>query len=123
MIPNAELRIVGEGEERNNLSALIAKLGVAQRVTLLGDLQDELVWEQFNWCDLHILPSCERTEAFGLVILEAHCFGKPTVFANIEGSGMRYAADLTGTAESFIPKSGTDLVRAINDVAVARPAT
>ena len=59
IIPGSELRIVGEGEERSNLTALIDNLGVVHRVTLLGDLRDEEVWAQFTWCDVHMLPSRE----------------------------------------------------------------
>ena len=59
MIPGSEHRIVGEREERINLTALIGNLSVSQRVKLLGDLEDKQVWEQFTWCDVHMLSSSE----------------------------------------------------------------
>lgn len=87
-IPNAQLHIVGEGEERGHLEAIIRQLAVGNRVRLLGELPDEQVWEQFIWCDVHVLPSIERTEAFGMVILEAALLKVDQVIAELQGSGM-----------------------------------
>jgi len=39
-------------------------------------------------CDFLVLPSIERTEAFGLVLLEAMRAGKACICTNVEGSGM-----------------------------------
>ncbi|HFD12945.1 MAG TPA: glycosyltransferase, partial [Crenotrichaceae bacterium] len=41
-------------------------------------------------CDVLCLPSTLRTEAFGLVLLEAMFHGKPALVSNIEGSGMTW---------------------------------
>ena len=112
-VPGAQLHIVGEGEERKNLERLIRDLRVEDRVKLLGNLDDERVWQEFVWCDVNVLPSKERTEAFGLVILEASCFGKPTIVADTEGSGMQWVAQNVrprgmvfeaGSAESLAKK-------------------
>lgn len=108
-IPNAQLHIVGEGEERRNLEAIIQQLGVGNRVKLLGELADELVWDQFTWCDVHVLPSIERTEAFGLVILEARSFEKLSLNSEIEGSGMPIANALGSTTQTFTPRDAEGL--------------
>lgn len=91
-IANAQLHIVGEGEERRNLEAIIQQLGVGDRVKLLGELSDNQVWEEYIWCDVHVLPSIERTEAYGLVLLEAAAFGKTNLVSEMTGGGVIFAA-------------------------------
>lgn len=86
-VRDAQLRIVGHGELKSQLVTLAASLGVTNRVSFLGEVPDEILWEQFLWCDLHCLTSCERTEAFGLSILEAAAFSRPSAIADISGSG------------------------------------
>ena len=44
-------------------------------------------------CDCLCLPSIERTEAFGMVLLEAMFFGKATVIGDVKGSGMGWVVD------------------------------
>lgn len=115
-IPDAQLHIVGEGEERGNLESIIQQLRVGDRVKILGDLPDERVWEQFIWCDVHVLPSIERTEAFGLVILEANTFGKLTECTSIAGSGMS-TANLWPSRPGFSPGDSRALARLLSSLA------
>jgi rhamnosyl/mannosyltransferase len=50
-----------------------------------------------NWllqhCDLLCLPSTNRNEAFGLVLLEAMALGKPALVTRVPGSGMSWVVD------------------------------
>jgi hypothetical protein len=43
-------------------------------------------------CDVFCLPSRERTEAFGLVLLEAMRYAKPLLVSDLPGSGMSFVA-------------------------------
>ena len=58
------------------------------RVTLQGFVPDHQIRALLATCDMFCLPSIERTEAFGLVILEAMGYEKPVVASDVEGSGM-----------------------------------
>lgn len=86
--PDVELRIVGEGDEREKLHALIGRLGLSDRVFLEGELSDAECAARFRTAQLFCLPSRERTEAFGLVLLEAMHHGLPIVASDLNGSGV-----------------------------------
>ena len=73
-LPGVELVIAGDGELRTRLEALIrvhTPVGELPRVRLLGKVAERLKAELLQACDLFCLPSRERTEAFGMVLLEA----------------------------------------------------
>lgn len=82
------LSIVGTGEESAKLKALALKLGVNDKVRFLGHVDDTALNLLIHRCDFLVLPSIERTEAFGLVLLEAMRAGKACICTNVEGSGM-----------------------------------
>jgi rhamnosyl/mannosyltransferase len=71
------LLLVGEGPQRAELAARARALGVADRVELLGSVDD--VAPFYHAADVFALPSVERSEAFGLVQLEAMACGTPVV--------------------------------------------
>jgi glycosyltransferase involved in cell wall biosynthesis len=78
-ISTARLEIAGEGEERAFLSRLIAELGLARSVTLLGERDDIL--ELMQQADALVHPA--RWEGFGLVLLEAMSAGLPIVASRV----------------------------------------
>lgn len=86
--PDVELRIVGEGQDRASLQALIDRLEIADRVFLEGELSDVACFERYRSADLFCLPSRERTEAFGLVLLEAMHHRLPVLASALHGSGV-----------------------------------
>jgi len=89
--PLLQLQIVGAGELKGALQALIHQLtphGTAAHVQLRGEVSDHAKHALLASCDLLALASCERTEAFGLVLLEAMAHGKPCVVSDLPGSGM-----------------------------------
>ena len=63
-------------------------MGLNDRVRFLGSVSESKIRSLFSTCDCLCLPSIERTEAFGLVLLEAMAFGKPVVASDIPGSGV-----------------------------------
>lgn len=87
-VPNAQLEIIGAGQDEEKLRALIRQLALDDRVRLLGALSDQASGERFRVAEVFCLPSRERTEAFGLVLLEAMHFGLPLLVSAIPGSGV-----------------------------------
>jgi len=89
----AELLIVGEGEERRSLEALILSTGQTPHVRLLGEVDDVTRNRLLASCDVFCLPSRERTEAFGIVLMEAMRYGKPVLASRVPGSGMTWVVE------------------------------
>ncbi len=84
------LKIVGNGELKTKLTQQIIRLGLTKQVQMLGSLSTKVLQAELNATDLLCLPSIERTEAFGVVLLEAMRAGKPCLVTDVPGSGMSW---------------------------------
>lgn len=90
-LPGVELLIAGEGELREELQALIRSTtppGIPAAVRLVGAVDDAEKHSLLSACDLFCLASRERTEAFGIVLLEAMQHARPCLVTDLPGSGM-----------------------------------
>lgn len=90
-LQDVELMIVGDGELRETLQALIEKStpqGQSANVRLLGNVDDADKNTLLQSCDVFCLASRERTEAFGMVLLEAMHHARPCIVSDLPGSGM-----------------------------------
>lgn len=112
--PNIHISLVGRGEEAQDLKALTSSLGLQNRVTFYDVLNDQELAQQMMLCDCFCLPSIERTEAFGLVLLEAMYFGKATIISNVPGSGMGWIVDDGITGIKVNPADADALAKAFN---------
>lgn len=98
-LTNVELLIVGDGELRQELQDLIDQLtqrGANTSVRLLGNVDDEEKHALLQSCDVFCLASRERTEAFGLVLLEAMHYARPCIVSALPGSGMPWVIESAG---------------------------
>ena len=121
-LPNAHLRIVGEGKERSNLERLVSELDLTHRVIFLGECSDDVLWSQYTWTDVLCLPSIERTEAFGLAVNEAAAFSKPSVVSNLAGSGLPWNAKRSHPlSRVFIPGNAENLAEELTELAGLLP--
>ncbi|MDR0795870.1 MAG: glycosyltransferase [Tannerella sp.] len=83
--------IGGNGPLKGALSRLIEKLGVCSKVELLGFIPDQNeIAAYFMACDVFCLSSIWKTEAFGIVQIEAMSCGKPVVATCIAESGVSW---------------------------------
>ena len=87
LIQGVAVQIVGDGVLRPHLQEEIRKRGLENRVFLRGGLSNEALQSLLATCDVLCLPSLERAEAFGVVLLEAMRYGKALVASDIPGSG------------------------------------
>lgn len=85
---DAAIVIVGDGPLKRLLQASILHNRVRKRVLLAGKLEDDELSSLFSRASVFCLPSIERSEAFGIVQVEAMAYGIPVVATNIVGSGV-----------------------------------
>ncbi|RLG11868.1 glycosyl transferase family 1 [Candidatus Pacearchaeota archaeon] len=111
---NTIILIGGDGPLRNFYEKLIKKLSLQNRVKLVGNIPQEELGSYYEACDIFCLPSVEKNEAFGLVLLEAMSFGKPIVATNILGSGVPWVNQHGITGINVEPRDPKALAEAIN---------
>lgn len=116
--PGVRVNIVGRGEGRAGLEALITELGVGDRVRLLGSLDDRELNAMMAACDVFCLPSIERTEAFGVVLMEAMRYGRPLVASRIPGSGVGWVVEEGETGLLTPPGDAAALAAALERLAI-----
>src|SRR5579875_180720 len=82
---NVKLKVVGTVPESGNLRRQARLLGLEQDVLFLGNVSDTELMELYATCDSLVLPSLNRREAFGIVLLEAIAAGRNVVASDIPG--------------------------------------
>ncbi len=85
MDKNTKFLIVGTGEYEPVIADYIHDLNLKDRVTIVGKVPDEELPLYYSACDVFVLPSLTRLEAFGIVGLEAMASGKPVIVSDIPG--------------------------------------
>lgn len=84
------LIIGGKGPLQKELEELIVSEGLGGRVTLEGYLPDSSLPDYYGASHIFVLSSIMKTEAFGIVQIEAMSCGKPVVATLIPGSGVSW---------------------------------
>lgn len=118
--PGIHINLVGHGDQADQLKTLATSLNLQDRVTFHGSLSDAELAQQMADCDCLCLPSIERTEAFGMVLLEAMHFGKTTVISDVAGSGMGWIVDDGITGIKVEPADAGSLAKALERLAANR---
>lgn len=108
--------IGGGGELLGALRDKVTAAGLGSRVHLLGRIEDDELPAYYEACDLFCLPSLMRSEAFGLVMLEAMSFGRPVVATNIVGSGVPWVNLHGETGLNAEPGDAVSLATALRRV-------
>lgn len=96
---DATLLIVGTGPLQAQLENLARSLNVSDRVYFLGDVAD--VTPYYHAAHIFVLPSTARSEAFGIVQLEAMACGTPVINTQLD-SGVPYVS-LDGVTGLTVP--------------------
>jgi glycosyltransferase involved in cell wall biosynthesis len=110
---DAHLLIVGEGPLRQNLEAQTRALGLSSRISFLGEIHNDQIAPFYYASYLFALASVARSEAFGIVQLEAMACGKPVVNTNLD-SGVPWVSPDGLTGITVPLRDATALAHAIN---------
>jgi len=106
------LLIIGDGPLKRDLENLACN---DENIKFLGKVEN--LSPYYALCDIFVLPSITRQEAFGIVLVEAMSFAKPCITTNIE-SGMKYVVGYGKAGILVKEKSVEDLKNAIESLIV-----
>lgn len=116
----ATLLIIGSGPKATEWQALAQHLSLQERVHFLGEVTDEELPAYYQAADVFVLPASHRSEAFGVVQLEAMAAGKPVVSTEL-GTGTSFVNQDGVTGFVVPPRNAQALVRAVKRL-LADPA-
>lgn len=114
-VPDVLYAIVGDGDQRRRLEALVDQESHREHVQFMGELDDAKLIQCYQQCDLFVLPNREiegDIEGFGIVLLEAQACGKPVIAGASGGTAETMQIPATGrtvSCDQFEPLAGTVL--------------
>jgi rhamnosyl/mannosyltransferase len=98
---DADLVMIGTGPLEGELREIAVAGGIANRITYLPPQPEAELAAWYHAAEVFCLPSVARSEAFGLVQIEAHAAGTPVVSTNLT-TGVPYA-NLDGVTGLTVP--------------------
>jgi glycosyltransferase involved in cell wall biosynthesis len=117
---HGKLLIIGDGPLRDSLARRIAESGLSDRVELVGEIQNDQLAPYYRAADVFAFPSIARSEAFGIVQLEAMACGLPVVNTNLD-SGVPSVSRHNETGFTVPPRDPMKLAEALNTLLADRP--
>ncbi len=109
------LLIAGQGPQRTSLETLARELSLTDRVSFLDEVSESERRQLLHACDVFVLPSIDRSEAFGIAQLEAMACGKPVVSSDLP-TGVRLVNQDGVTGRLFPPGDPDALAEALNQL-------
>jgi teichuronic acid biosynthesis glycosyltransferase TuaC len=108
-VPNATLVVTGAGPDEAKLRAMTVRLGLDNRVRLLGIQPRQAVADWLAAADVMALPSA--SEGLANAWVEALASGTPIVIADVGGARELVQADMAGR---LVPRDAKVIAAAIN---------
>ena len=117
-----QLVIGGSGPLKESLKKQIASSGLQDKVAMVGYILAADLPSWFGACDIFVMSSVMKTEAFGIVQIEAMSCGKPVVATRIPGSGVAWVNQEGVSGLNATPRDPEALADAIRKVVENREA-
>lgn len=112
---DADLIIAGDGNLKSSLRNQARKIGLKNRVHFIGSVTESEKHALLCLADVFVLPSYQRNEAFGYVLLEAMSNGCPVISTNIP-TGVRWVNQHNYTGLVVEPNNSEAMAIAINEI-------
>lgn len=109
-----QVHIVGEGELKNYYQEKVKEKGMSHRIKFLGGLKKQELSEEYRNSDIFVLPSINKGEAFGMVLLEAMACGTPVIASDLAGVRSVFNDQVEGLTAK--PKDKKDLAQKIGSL-------
>ncbi|HLD27880.1 MAG TPA: glycosyltransferase family 4 protein [Patescibacteria group bacterium] len=109
---DVKLIIVGEGNLKSVYEDMVDSSGLNHQVIFIGYVPDQELVKYYNLCDLLVLPSIDKSEAFGMVLLEAMACGKAVLASSLPG--VRQVVEVNVNGRLFKPKDADNLASHLN---------
>jgi len=109
------LLIVGEGAEKERLKLEAKKNKVEDKIFFIPHQDEKKLINLYYACELFVLPSIFKSEAFGLVLTEAMACGKPVISTEL-GTGTSWINVDGKTGFVVSPKNSQSMAIAINKI-------
>jgi len=77
--------IIGEGDLKNTYQSMVDSLGLGKKIIFAGFVPDDLLPKFYSIADMLVLPSIDKSEAFGIVSLEAMSSRVPVIASDLPG--------------------------------------
>jgi len=106
---DADLVLIGGGPLEPELRHSASAAGIGARVGFLPPQDGDELTAWYHAADVLCLPSVARSEAFGLVQIEAHAAGTPVISTNLP-TGVPYA-NADGVTGLTVPPGDVDALR------------
>jgi len=106
------LLLIGDGPLRGSLESLARSCGVEKKVHLLGEIHNQEITPYYFASDVYVLPSVARSEAFGIVQLEAMACRRPVINTSLD-SGVPFASRHGESGLTVEPKNSEALAGAM----------
>ncbi len=119
-LPGVQLNVVGTGPMETAWQVLTHDLELDTRVHFLGEVSDADLPLLYRQAHLFVLPANARSEAFGMVLLEAMASGLPCVSTEL-GTGTSWVVQDGVTGRVVPPHSPEAMAAAIGEL-LANPA-
>jgi rhamnosyl/mannosyltransferase len=109
------LVIIGKGKEEQNLKNLVEKLGIQNKVFFLPHLEETQLINFYQVAKIFVLPSIFRSEAFGIVLIEAMACETPIISTEL-GTGTSWVNVDGKTGFVVSPRDSSVLTQAIKNI-------
>lgn len=114
-IENASLIIVGSGPLEKPLKNLISKLNLETKIKIIPEVEEDTLHDYYKNCDVFVLPSINKTEAYGIVQIEAMACGVPLVSTEL-GTGTTFINQNGINGIVVPPSNAKELAEAVNRI-------